>query len=264
MTYLRGVLMVAGVLAINAPAGAQSAVDMRAMDRDRDGVVTRAEWRGSPEEFRRVDLNRDGVLSGDEVVEAPSPGVLRRFTNWTAQAFTSLDRNRDRRITRAEWRYDRESFRAADVNHDNILSRPEFLAGGRVADEDRYWDFDANGDGFIEPYEWYEAPGTFRSLDRNRDDRVSRDEFRSGARVEAPAPAARSAAYQAGYERGQAEGRSAGREDRDRQQGFDLDGQRELETADSGYVSRMGPKPEYQAGYREGFRAGYNTGWERR
>jgi hypothetical protein len=37
------------------------------MDTDRDGVVTRAEWRGSDEAFRMHDTNGDGVLSGAEV-----------------------------------------------------------------------------------------------------------------------------------------------------------------------------------------------------
>ena len=39
----------------------------RAMDRDGDGVITRAEWRGSDRSFDVHDWNRDGVLSGDEM-----------------------------------------------------------------------------------------------------------------------------------------------------------------------------------------------------
>ena len=37
------------------------------MDTNRDGVVSRAEWRGNDQSFRQHDSNRDGVLSGDEV-----------------------------------------------------------------------------------------------------------------------------------------------------------------------------------------------------
>ena len=65
----------------------------------------------------------------------------------------------------------------------------------------------------------------------------------------------------AGYERGQTEGIQAGREDKPR--GWDLEGQRELETADSGYQPRMGDRAEYQAGYRAGFRRGYREGFGR-
>ena len=49
-----------------------------------------------------------------------------------------------------------------------------------------------------------------------------------------------SAAYRAGYERGRQEGIQAGREDKPR--GWDLEGQRELETADAGYQPDMGDR----------------------
>ena len=70
-----------------------------------------------------------------------------------------------------------------------------------------------------------------------------------------------SSAYRAGYERGMAEGRTAGREDRDRNQGWDLDGQRELDQADSGYRDALGARADYQAGYRAAFRIGYREGF---
>ena len=58
-----------------------------------------------------------------------------------------------------------------------------------------------------------------------------------------------------------ADGRNAGREDRERNQGWDLDGQRELERADYGYSDGLGSREEYQAGYRAAFRAGYREGY---
>jgi hypothetical protein len=77
-------------------------------------------------------------------------------------------------------------------------------------------------------------------------------------------PAASGPAYQAGRARGLIEGRAAGRQDRDRNQGWDLEGQRELESADAGYAAGVGAKTDYQRGYREGFRSAYREGWERR
>ena len=68
----------------------------RNMDTDRDGVVTRAEWRGSAQAFRNNDRNGDGVLSGDEVrdpdeggetIARPAPGQFaerRRSTRIVA------------------------------------------------------------------------------------------------------------------------------------------------------------------------------------
>jgi len=222
MTSSRVFVLVAG-LAVCAPAIAlaQTKAEIQRMDRDSDGVVTRAEWQGSYAAFNQHDTNGDNVLSGNEVwdggyrrnnrdrYESPDAGA---FDDWTTQAFTSIDRNRDGRITLSEWRYDRDSFDRADRNGDRILTRSEFLG------EDR-------------------------------------NQAGNGASTEA---------YRAGYQRGQIEGRTAGREDRDRNQGYDLEGQRELETADSGYEARFGSKAEYQDGYRDGFRAAYPQGWNRR
>ena len=73
----------------------------------------------------------------------------------------------------------------------------------------------------------------------------------------------RTEAWTQGHTRGLTEGRQAGKEDRSRNT-WDLEGQRELETADSGYEPRFGVKTDYQAGYREGFRLGYGEGYGRR
>ena len=63
------------------------------------------------------------------------------------------------------------------------------------------------------------------------------------------------------YDRGIQEGRVAGREDYVRNQGWDLEGQRELERADSGYTPQVGSLSDYQAGYREGFGNAYREGF---
>lgn len=221
MTSSRILVLVAGLALVSpAMARAQTKVEIQRMDRDSDGVVTRAEWKGTYAAFNQHDTNGDNVLSGNEVWD----GGYRRnprnrpddstgaFDDWTPQAFSTIDRNRDGRITLSEWRYDRESFDRADRNSDRVLSRAEFL-------------------------------GEEGSL---RGDSTS------------------SEAYRAGYNRGQIEGRAAGREDRDQNQGYDADGQRELDTADSGYEARFGSRTDYQDGYRDGFHAGYPEGWNRR
>lgn len=46
-----------------SPAAAQSPSGrFQGMDQNRDGVISRAEWRGSEQSFRRHDWNNDGVL----------------------------------------------------------------------------------------------------------------------------------------------------------------------------------------------------------
>jgi hypothetical protein len=40
---------------------------MRGLDRNGDGVITRAEWRGNDRSFQRHDHNGDGVISRSDV-----------------------------------------------------------------------------------------------------------------------------------------------------------------------------------------------------
>jgi Ca2+-binding EF-hand superfamily protein len=159
----------------------------RAMDRNRDGVITRREWRGSDQSFRVHDWNGDGVLSGNEVRVGASrpmtsdedyrPNRQATFYDWTQVGFRNLDANSDGRITRNEWRYDLESFRRADANGDDVLSRGEFLNGDTDVDrEDRFDYLDANNDGRIDRTEWHSSADAFRWLDRNHDGVLSRAE----------------------------------------------------------------------------------------
>ena len=270
------VLIVALVLiAGGQTAAAQREGGMRfqSMDLNNDGRITRAEWKGSDQSFKVHDWNGDGVLSGDEVrpgahrAERPNgdqkfdePDREYQFDDWTVRGFNRIDDNRDNRITADEWHFDRESFRRADHNRDGVISRSEFLSeDARDQDddrEDRFTNLDVNRDNRISRDEWHWSLGTFDRLDKNRDGQLTREEFSSRL-----PGATRSQAYQAGHDRGLIEGRAAGREDRERNQGWDLEGQRELEQADSGYEARMGARADYQAGYREAFRIGYREGF---
>jgi Ca2+-binding EF-hand superfamily protein len=194
----------------------------RGMDVDNDGVITRDEWRGNDESFRQQDTNRDGVLSGDEV--------------WVPAAQGTPDRSR----------------------------REERAA--------RFERADTNGDGRISVREWTGTRAMFDRMDRNRDEFLSRDEFMEVV-TNRPAPTtgeravprdsqSQTRAYQAGYQKGLEEGRQAGREDKNVNGGkWDLEGQRELEQADSGYRNELGTRTDYQAGYRAGFRVGYRDGF---
>ena len=167
----------------------QAQMRFQGMDANGDGRISRAEWRGSDQSFRTHDWNGDGMLSGDEV----RPGAARQrveeedfdqtgrpeFRNWTERGFTNLDRNRDGRIQRAEWFYDREGFIRADRNRDGALTRAEFLGSEVDADadrEDRFEYLDANNNGRVERSEWHASRDAFDWLDRNNDGVLSRTE----------------------------------------------------------------------------------------
>lgn len=244
----------------------QAQMRFRGMDKDGDGVITRAEWRGSAEAFRVHDTNRDGVLSGSE---------LRTIVEESRFAADDLDH--DGVITRAEWDGTADSFRWHDTNNDGVLSGAEVKA---ILDEtqspvdqaearrqnelaNRFNRADRNGDDRIGRDEWLGTAEAFARLDRNNDGVISRAEFTAADRVDGTTRQARETrAYQAGYDRGLAEGRQAGKEDKNVNGGkWDLEGQRELEQADSGFDARLGAREDYQAGYRAGFRLGYREGF---
>jgi EF hand domain-containing protein len=129
---------------------------------------------------------------------------------------------------------------------------------GTAAPVDLFTSLDMNRDRMVTVNEWQWARTSFDRLDLNHDGRLTAAEFK-GTAVAEPT---RSAAYRTGYERGLIEGRQAGREERLNNRAWDLEGQTELEQADSGYQPGMGPRADYQTGYREGFRRAYREGWD--
>ena len=158
------------------------------MDRNNDGVITRQEWNGSARSFEVHDWNNDGRLSGEEVrvgaqrntnweTADHDPNRWERDLTWTRGAFTSLDHNRDGRLTDNEWHFDRETFLRVDRNRDNAISVAEFLGQG-VEDMrgDNFDDIDRNNNGRIERAEWYGGADDFRWLDKNGDGVLSRYE----------------------------------------------------------------------------------------
>jgi Ca2+-binding EF-hand superfamily protein len=219
----------------------------RALDHDGDGRLSRAEWHAGAELFTRLDRNRDGFVSAAEFTGSQDDDREDRFAD--------LDTNHDGRVSRSEWHGAAAVFNALDANRDGVLTRAEAV-GTEGGSADEFRSVDINGDGVIQRNEWHWNVAAFDRLDTNHDGRLSRAEFEATPTVTV---AQQSPAYRAGYERGRQEGIQAGREDKPRF--WDLEGQNELVTADSGYTPRLGDRAEYQAGYRAGFRVGYREGF---
>jgi Ca2+-binding EF-hand superfamily protein len=170
-------------------SAAQDAGRFRGMDTNRDGVITRQEWRGSAQSFRVHDWNRDGVLSGEEIRagaqrndrwedEDFDPASSEQVTDWTARGFANLDHNRDGRLTRNEWHYDLETFRRVDRNNDNSISRAEYIGADVDDDRDDQFAFlDTDNDNRVELSEWHGSRAEFNRLDRNRDGLLTRREL---------------------------------------------------------------------------------------
>ena len=220
----------------------------RLLDRDNDGRLSRAEWRPGAELFARVDRNRNNFVSAAEFTGEEDSREDR---------FAALDTNRDGVVRPDEWRSSAAVFDALDANRDGALTRAEAV-GTEGGTRDEFRSVDVNGDGSIARAEWPWNTAAFDRLDTNRDGRLTRQEWDNSSPTAVPQ---QTPAYRAGYERGRTEGIQAGREDKPR--GWDLEGQRELEHADSGYHASLGSRGEYQSGYRAGFRRGYREGFGR-
>ena len=95
---------------------------VRAYDRNGDGVITRDEFPGDAATFARLDHNHDGVLSAADRSARGKSQQMR---------FRGMDRNGDGVITRDEWRGNDESFRKHDRNGDGVLSGDELRGRGK-------------------------------------------------------------------------------------------------------------------------------------
>ena len=144
---------------------------------NRDGVITRAEWRGTDTAFRNQDWNEDGILSGEEVRAGG-----RRQHNWNqdwnrdgrvdsldthiSQRFCGYDMNNDNRVARREWAGEPRLFSRLDTSRDGYLSMEEYAQGGGFT-------LDAQGG----------PPSRFPNLDRNNDGWVTRNEWNLSLRT---------------------------------------------------------------------------------
>ena len=172
------ILAFAALPLIATEAMAQASGQYRTWDRNNDGIISRAEWRGTPQEFRERDINRDDILSGTEMRD-------RNWTEsgeqWDDDTFATLDRNGNGRLARGEWRGDLATFRQVDRNGDNQITRDEFVNANAGYDVDvDVTDFntlDRNNNVRIDRLEWRGSRAAFDRLDVNRDGWLSRREL---------------------------------------------------------------------------------------
>jgi len=160
------------------------AARFRGMDSNRDGRVTRSEWRGNDRSFDQHDWNDDGVLSGEEL--RPSSWGTRNQPRTQDDddrrndRFERLDRNNDGYLSASEWPREERRFDRLDLNNDGRVSRSEFQDRDfdrRDTLAERFAEMDTNRDGRLSRNAWTHGEDAFERLDRNNDQYISRDEL---------------------------------------------------------------------------------------
>jgi Ca2+-binding EF-hand superfamily protein len=146
-------------------------------DTNRDGVVTEREWRGTMDEFRRLDRNGDGVISGTELPgnsgRPAADRTIQNDRNSGADRVDRLDRNRNGVVEGYEWPYNKQVFHDLDKNEDSVLDSEEL----RNISASALRQLDKNGDGKLDANEWPGGFADFDQLDANRDRKISSDEY---------------------------------------------------------------------------------------
>jgi Ca2+-binding EF-hand superfamily protein len=197
--------------------GSTSGSELYDMDRNRNGYIERREWSGRMAEFRAIDRDRDGRISGSEFygesTRARSAGRLDRnasgrvegyewpynaalfhqldrngdstltddeLQNLTRATLKQLDRNHNKVIDTEEWPGGFAQFRDLDENNDSRVTAEEYFSrGGEWQRRQRFNTWDRNRDGIIQSTEWRNAADVFHRLDTNGDSQVDWSEFRN-------------------------------------------------------------------------------------
>lgn len=134
---------------------------MAKIDQNNDGQISKSEWRGSAEDFDRVDDDRNGFLT---------PLEIREYR------FEQMDVNRDGRITRSEWHGRESTFDALDLNKNGVLKPSEYLNPAQTG-LGTFASLDVNRSGRIERSEWRGSASEFDRLDRGGDQVLTEQEF---------------------------------------------------------------------------------------
>lgn len=146
------------------------------LDLNKDGIISKTEWRGNLDFFYRLDDNGDKVLTRVEFSDREDERL---------DAFDKLDKNHDGVISRGEWKIDRTQFDRIDDNRDGSISRAEFFRK-RESFQETFQTLDANQDGIISKLEWRGKMEEFKRIDADHNGVITLPEYNQGTAVYRP------------------------------------------------------------------------------
>ena len=143
----------------------------RKLDANRDGRISQEEMEKAPLLFKRFDTNEDGVIAWDRSFR-PMP-MKRKTDAENRDFFKKLDKNDDTKLTSEEFSIGQQRFQEMDTDGDGVLIPDEFAAGMRK-EEDRL-DRESKEDQSI-------TLSILESLDSDKDQKITAAEFKEAKR----------------------------------------------------------------------------------
>jgi Ca2+-binding EF-hand superfamily protein len=170
--------------------------EIEAMDKDKDGRVSREEYTGKKIPFEYADRNKDGYLTMEDLRGGVGAGKggkgAGKLVEEAMARFKESDKDGDGRIAKTEWIGAPDRFAQLDKDADGFVTREEFLASMRGGDgppggafkggkPGRTLErFDKNGDGKVTRDEFPGPDEAFREQDKNGDGAITPDEVPMG------------------------------------------------------------------------------------
>jgi Ca2+-binding EF-hand superfamily protein len=174
---------------LDTPGG--DAIRMQGLDTDGDGRITRAEWRGNDNSFSQHDKNGDGVLAGAEITPTEpltdNEDPANDWQEWwdfhqgqfDSGAFDGMDKDENQSVSREEWAGSPALFDRLDRDHDGVVSQQEYedREYRGMTREAIFGKMDTNGNGRLEPAEWWWSRDAFALVDRDSNGWVTPEEL---------------------------------------------------------------------------------------
>ena len=118
------IVMLGGLLLWSAPQRQrpQGRLDPAQMDVNNDGKISKEEWKGPADLFTRIDADKDGYITREEMRQnRPQRGDRRRGR----PNFSEMDTNNDGKVSKDEWKGPADLFDRIDANQDGSIVQDE-------------------------------------------------------------------------------------------------------------------------------------------